>query len=307
MPLHGPAGGKGQLRQLVRLRQYARQCGDQIRRPAPEASPALLQQGPAGGIARQHRHHTAAHGFQQHRRGKAHCRRGRDDGRRAEQIPIGLQGEALRHLDPGRQGKAKLRQRFPPCRAFTQQHQTTTRALGQQDFRQAQHLPDIRRVPGSAQNPGSGLRAGCPVWSEGRKIVRIYRIRQAHDAPLFLIAVFRFCRQPDDQIALLHLAALQQMADKPFTVPGKPVGRQAFRKAGHKGIRKGIPEEQPLLQCGRKQHHIRHKTALPQQTEGLAEPVVPSPRPCPETCPPRPPQDAGSGKGKGPHAAPRAH
>lgn len=42
-------------------------------------------------------------------------------------IPIGLQGEALRHLDPGRQGKAKLRQRFPPCRAFTQQHQTTTR------------------------------------------------------------------------------------------------------------------------------------------------------------------------------------
>ena len=28
MPLHGPAGGKGQLRQLVRLRQYARQCGD---------------------------------------------------------------------------------------------------------------------------------------------------------------------------------------------------------------------------------------------------------------------------------------
>ena len=26
MPLHGPAGGKGQLRQLVRLRQYARQC-----------------------------------------------------------------------------------------------------------------------------------------------------------------------------------------------------------------------------------------------------------------------------------------
>ena len=110
MPLHGPAGGKGQLRQLVRLRQYARQCGDQIRRPAPEASPALLQQGPVRRIARQYRHHAAAHGFQQHRRGKARCRRGRDDGRRAEQIPIGLQGEALRDLDPGRQGKAKLRQ-----------------------------------------------------------------------------------------------------------------------------------------------------------------------------------------------------
>lgn len=68
MPLHGPAGGKGQLRQLLRLRQYARQCGDQLRCPAPEASAAFLQQGTAGRIARQYRHHTAAHGFQQHRR-----------------------------------------------------------------------------------------------------------------------------------------------------------------------------------------------------------------------------------------------
>lgn len=38
MPLHGPAGGKGQLRQLVRSRQYPRQCGDKLLRPAPKAA-----------------------------------------------------------------------------------------------------------------------------------------------------------------------------------------------------------------------------------------------------------------------------
>lgn len=110
IPLHGPSCGKGQLRQTARLRQGSCQCGDKLLPSAPKAAPAVVQQGPVRRIACQHRHHPAAHGFQQHRRGKTRCRRGRDDGRRAEQIPIGIQGKALRDLDPGRQGSADLRQ-----------------------------------------------------------------------------------------------------------------------------------------------------------------------------------------------------
>lgn len=59
------------------------------------------------------------------------------------------------------------------------------------------------------------------------------------------------------------------MADQAFAVPGQPVGRQTFRKAGHEGFGERIPEEQALFQGGRKQHHVRHKAVLPQQTESL--------------------------------------
>lgn len=59
------------------------------------------------------------------------------------------------------------------------------------------------------------------------------------------------------------------MADKAPPIGSQPVGRQPFRKADRERVGERVPEEQPLLQRRRKQHHIRHKAALPQQAEGL--------------------------------------
>ena len=83
-------------------------------------------------------------------------------------------------------------------------------------------------------------------------------------------------------------AALQQMPDKAPPVTGQTGIRQLVRKADREGLGERIVEEQPLFQRRRKHHHIRHKAALPQQTESLQGlpphlhgPVQASPRPVP--------------------------